>query len=50
MVQALIVILKYRLALGCTRVVFRRRVGDVAREDFLPEGEAAAWAYVVGGG
>jgi hypothetical protein len=47
MMQALVVILKYRLAFGCARVVFRRRVGDVACEDFLPEGEAAAWAYMV---
>jgi hypothetical protein len=44
-VQALVVIFKHGLAFRCARVVFGGGVGYVACEDFLPEGEAAGWAY-----
>lgn len=40
-VQALVVIFEHGLALHFALVVFGRGVGDVAGEDFLPEGEAA---------
>jgi hypothetical protein len=43
--QALVVIFKYGLAFRGAAVVFGRGVGDVAGEDFLPEGEAAGWAW-----
>jgi hypothetical protein len=44
-VQALVVVLKHRLAFHLARVVFRVCVCDVAGEDFLPEGEAAGGAW-----
>lgn len=44
-VQALVVVLKHRRALGLAGVVLGVCVGDVAGEDFLPEGEAAGGSY-----
>jgi hypothetical protein len=45
MVQALVVVLKDGHAFGLARVVLGVCVGDVAGEDFLPEGEAARGAW-----
>jgi hypothetical protein len=39
-VQALVVILQYRHALGLAGVALRRSVDDVTGEDFLPKGKA----------
>jgi hypothetical protein len=47
-VQALVVIFKYGLAFCGAAVVVGGCIGDVACEDFLPEGEAAGWAWRVG--
>jgi hypothetical protein len=44
-VQALVVIFKYGLAFCRAAVVFGGCVGYIACEDFLPEGEAAGWAW-----
>jgi len=46
MMQTLVVVFEYGLAFSGTAVVFGRGVCDVAGEDFLPEGEAAGWAWV----
>jgi hypothetical protein len=43
-VQALVVVLENRHALCLAAVVFGVCVGHVARQDFLPEGEAARGA------
>jgi hypothetical protein len=47
-VQALVVVFKYGLAFCGAAVVVGGCVGDVTCEDFLPEGEAAGWAWRVG--
>ena len=48
-VQALVVVLEHGLAFYLAGVRLGRRVGHVAGEDFLPEGEAAggAWGVVL---
>lgn len=46
--QTLVVVFKDGCAFRFARVVFGVCVGSVASEDFLPEGEAAGWAW--GGG
>jgi hypothetical protein len=48
MVQALVVVFENGLAFCFAAVVFGVGVGDVAGEDFLPEGEAARGACGVG--
>tara|TARA_R110002003_G_scaffold1005_4_gene22004 strand:+ start:16173 stop:16562 length:390 start_codon:yes stop_codon:yes gene_type:complete len=48
MVQALVVVFEDGLAFCFAAVVFGVGVGDVAGEDFLPEGEAARGACGVG--
>jgi len=47
MVKALVVVLKDGCAFCLARVVLGVCVGRVACEDFLPEGEAAGWAWVI---
>ena len=44
-VQALVVVLKHGHAFRLAAVVLGVCVGDVARKDFLPEGEAARGAW-----
>jgi len=44
-VQTLVVVLKDGRAFRFARVVLGVCVGRVAGEDFLPEGEAARWAW-----
>jgi hypothetical protein len=43
--QALVIVFENGLAFRGSAIVFGGCVGYVACEDFLPEGEAAAWAY-----
>lgn len=45
MVQTLVVVFENGLAFCLAGVVFGVGVGDVAGEDFLPEGEAARGAW-----
>lgn len=46
-VKALVVVFKDGSAFGLARVVLGVCVGRVACEDFLPEGEAAGWAWLL---
>jgi hypothetical protein len=46
-VETLVVVFKDGCAFCFARVVFGVCVGCVACEDFLPEGEAAGWAWGV---